>query len=175
MVAPPNRVMGDSESAQAHSMQRTERQKTTTYMHTNCKTLSSRCTNPTCVNHRVIPIPTNGVTTIFASASAAIAPRGNASPERTRKHARALPRHIRPTGTHAAPTKLAVSRTKASGGCPSGATGLKRGWKVGDGGRKRALSGSTSAITIAITITIGEGLSSSFRKKCREREGRCEE
>jgi hypothetical protein len=110
------------------------------------------------------------VTTIFAKASATIAPRGKASPERTRKQARALPRHIRPIGTHAAPTKLAVSRTKARGGCPSGATGRKRGWKFDEGGKKRALRGFTSAITIANRITIGAGLSSSFRK-CRERKG----
>jgi len=137
-------------------------------MHTNCKTLSSRCTKPACTNHRVIPTPIRGVTTIFARASDTIAPRGKGSPDRMRKQARALPRHIRPIGTHAAPTKVAVSRTKASGGCPSGATGRKRGWKFDDGGRKSALSGSTSAITIANTITIGEGLSNSF-KKCGER------
>jgi hypothetical protein len=137
-------------------------------MHTNCKTLSSRCTKPACANHRVIPTPIRGVTTIFARASDAIAPRGKGSPDRTRKQARALPRHIRPIGTHAAPTKVAVSRTKASGGCPSGAMGRKRGLKLDDGGRKSALSGSTSAITIANTITIGQGLSNSF-KICGER------
>jgi hypothetical protein len=113
-------------------------------------------------------MPIRGVTTIFARASDAIAPRGKGSPDRTRKQARALPRHIRPIGTHAAPTKVAVSRTKASGGCPSGAMGRKRGLKLDDGGRKSALSGSTSAITIANTITIGQGLSNSF-KICGER------
>jgi hypothetical protein len=50
----------------------------------------------------------------------------------------------------------------ASGGCPSGATVRKRGLKLDDGGRKSALRRSTSAITIANTITIGEGLSNSI-------------
>ena len=140
-------------------------------MHTNCKTLSSRFTKPACANHRVIPTPIRGIMTILARASDAIAPRGKGSPDRMRKQERALPRHIRPIGTHAAPTKVAVSRTKASGGCPSGATGRKCGWKLDDGGRKSALSGSTSAVTIASTITIGEGLSNSF-KKCFKRERR---
>ena len=141
----------------------------TTHMHTNCKTASSRCMKPRCTNHRVIPTPIIGVITIFSSVSELIAPVGKGSPDRSCNQAMALPRHRRPIGAYAAPTKLAMSRTKASRGCPSGATGRKRGWKFDDGGRKRALKGSTRAITIAIMITNGAGLRSCF-KNCLERE-----
>jgi hypothetical protein len=79
--------------------------------------------------------------TIFARASAAMAPHGKASPKPTGKCARALPRHVRPIGMLATPTNVAVSRTKASGGCPSGAIGRKRGWKSVEGGRKSAFRG----------------------------------
>jgi len=124
---------------------------------------------PRYTNHRVIPTPIRGVTTIFARASEVIAPVGKGSSDRSLKQAMTLPRHRRPIGAYAAPTKLVMSRMKASGGCPSGATGRKRGWKFDDGGRKRALKGSTRAITIASIITIGAGLRSCFMN-CLERE-----
>jgi len=110
-----------------------------------------------------------GITTIFPSANETIAPLGNGPPDRKLKEARALPRHIRPSGTVASPMKVAVSKIKANSGCPSGATGRKRGWKLDDGGRKSALRGSTRAITNESTITTVQGLSDCFRK-CRERE-----
>src|ERR1700733_12490462 len=141
----------------------------TTHMHTNCKTLSSRCTKPTCANPRVIATPIIGMTTIFPSASEAIAPLGKGPPDRKFSEERALPRHIRPSGMHASPTKVAVSKMKASGGCPSGAAGRKCGWKFDDGGMKSALRGSTRDITNESTITIVQGLSSCL-SKCRERE-----
>jgi hypothetical protein len=140
-------------------------------MHTNCKTLSSPCTKPTCTNPRVIAMPIIGMTTIFPSASEAIAPLGKGPPDRKLREARALPTHIRPSGMHAPPMKVAVSKIKASGGCPSGAIGRKCGWKVDDGGMKRALSGSTREITNESTITIVQGLSRCLRK-CLKREMR---
>jgi hypothetical protein len=143
----------------------------TTHMHTNCKTLSSRCTKPTCTNARVIVTPIIGMTTIFPSASEAIAPLGKGPPDRKLRQARALPRHIRPSGMHAPPMKVAVSKIKASGGCPSGAAGRKCGWKFDDGGIKSALRGSTRETTNESTIITVQGLSSCFRK-CHEREGK---
>jgi hypothetical protein len=54
----------------------------------------TRMCKPSCV----IPTPIRGVKTIFARASDAIVPREKGSPDRMRKQARALRRHIRPTG-----------------------------------------------------------------------------
>jgi len=143
----------------------------TTNMHTNCKTLSSRFTKPTCVNTRVIATPIIGMTTNFPTASEAIAPLGKGPPDRKLMQARELPRHIRLSGMHNQPTKVAVSKIKASGGCPSGAVDRKCGWKLDDGGMKSALRGSTRAVTNESTITTAQGWSSCFRK-CRERERR---
>lgn len=142
-----------------------------THRHTNCKTLSSRFTKPTCVNPRVIATPIIGMRTIFPSASDAIAPLGKGSPDLKLNPARALPRQIRPSGTHASPTKVAMSRITANGGCPSGATGRKCGWKFDDGGMNSALRGSTREITNESAITTVQGLSSCFRKR-REWERR---
>ena len=136
-------------------------------MHTNYKTLSSRSTKPACANHRVILTPISGVTTVLASASAVIAPRGNVSPERKRRQASAPPWHIKPIGTLAAPTKFAVSRIKVSGGWPSRRSGTAVG-SCPTGAGKSALSGSTNAITTEMTISTGMG-SDNSAKKCRER------
>jgi hypothetical protein len=119
----------------------------------------------------VIATPIIGMTTILPSASEAIAHLGKDPSDRKLREARALPRHIRPSGMHAPPTKVAVSKIKASGGCPSGATGRKCGWKVDDGGMKSALSGSTREITNESKITTVQGLSSCL-KKCHKREMR---
>lgn len=146
-----------------------------THMQTNCKTLSSRSTKPAFTKDRVTATPKIGMMIILTSAREAIAPRGKASPVFKRKRASALPKHTRPIGTLAAPTNVAKSRTNASGGWPSGATGRKRGWKFADGSRNRALSGSTSAMTIARTITIGGGLRSSTKKRFRWDRDWCNE
>ena len=126
-----------------------------THIHTNCKTYRR---DPQTQRHRVIPTLSRGVTTILARVSTVITPCGNVSPGRKRRKVGALPRYIKPIGTLAVPTKSAVSRIKASGGSPSGATG-----RMPDGGREAPLSGSTSAITTEIAITTGMGLSHSVK------------
>lgn len=119
--------------------------------------------------------PSIGIMNIFVTEKARMAPRGrfpHSSRERgSCTRATADPRHMRPSGTEAAPTKVALHHTillsnlktgvnecktthqssiNANGGCPSGAFGIGELLT----GVKSALSGVTAVITmLAIIVT----------------------
>lgn len=89
-------------------------------MQTKRSTLSSLLMIPAFVSPSQMSTPSIGEMTILAMAKALIAPTGIAFHEGTfmgtLSRASADPRHISPMGTLAAPTKVAVSIMKASGG-----------------------------------------------------------
>lgn len=97
-------------------------------MQTNLNTLSCLLMTPAIVRPSHIRTPIIGDSAILATAKALMAPTGIARQAVTLigtfSLARAEPRQIKPNGTLAAPTNVAVSITKASGGWPSGAFGM---------------------------------------------------
>ena len=135
--------------------------KAVTYIVTKRSTLSSSLMNPIFTNPFTINTPNIGDTINLPTAIDAIAPTGSELIVLgTLSFARAAPRQTKPSGTDAAPRKLAVSRMKYNGGLPSGALGIG----LFSISTNKALRGFTSAMGNASAIVIVAGARSECRK-----------
>ena len=92
--------------------------KKITHMHTNWRTLSSSGMRPPCTRPLTMRTPSTGIKRSLPIAIEEIAPMGSDFHwfNGILRRARADPRQIKPSGTDAAPMKVATSIMKARGG-----------------------------------------------------------